>query len=433
MSVPAPPLQECFRTFGYIGLNSFGGPAGQIAVMHRVLVEEKRWLSEARFLHALNFCMLLPGPEAMQLATYSGWLLHGTRGGILAGLLFVLPGAAAVLLLSMLYAAFHDTVALASVFLGLRAAVIVIIAEAVVRIGRKTLKTTFSFAVAAAAFAGLLFLHLPYPVVIAGAACVGYLRSRSHSAPPEKDTPGAGTAGRIRSSAITVAVWGGLWICPIALLLFAAGPGSVWFQIAWLFSKAAVLTFGGAYAVLAYLAQQAVTQYGWLTPGGMADALALAETTPGPLILVTEFVGFFAAHQNSGILPGWMAGILGALLTLWVTFVPCFLWIFLGAPYMEQLRRNQALAGALAAITAAVVGVILQLGVWFALHALFEHVDGQQFGAIHWLSPQWVSFRWPVAVLTAAAAIAAFRFHAGMLSLIAGCGALGGLWYAVAG
>jgi chromate transporter len=427
MEVPAPTFGACFRAFAYIGLNSFGGPAGQIAVMHRVLVDEKRWLSEPRFLHALNFCMLLPGPEAMQLATYSGWLLHGTRGGLMAGLLFVLPGAVAMWALSMIYAIYREVALIDALFFGLQAAVLAIIAEALIRIGRRALKDNFSYAIAATAFAAIFLFGIPFPAIIAAAAFIGWWRGRGKTpdanvSEPELRAPHAGGRGHALR---TLVIWGGLWAAPVLVLLVLSGPGSTPFTVAWYFSKAALVTFGGAYAVLAYIAQQGVEVYGWLLPGEMGDALALAETTPGPLILVTQFVGFAAGYRDAGILPPLLAGSFTAFITLWVTFAPCFLWIFLGAPYVERLRHNTALAGALAAITAAVAGVILNLAVWFALHSLFGEVRELGFGPVNVSLPALTSLRWDALALTAAAFVAVFRFHAGILIVIAGCGLAG--------
>jgi chromate transporter len=372
-----------------IALLSFGGPAGQIAVMHRILVDEKRWIGERRFLHALNFCMLLPGPEAQQLATYIGWLLHGVRGGLVAGALFVLPGALAILALSWIYVLYGNVGPVEALFLGLKAAVLAIVVQAVVRIGGRALKSTASRVLAAAAFVAIFFLAAPFPLIVVVAGVIGWIAGRrgSHAfsggghggsgagladADSELgDGPVLHPASRTRNAALILTA---LWLAPVAALALFA-PHSVWTDIAAFFSRMAVVTFGGAYAVLAYVAQQGVEHYHWLTAREMLDGLGLAETTPGPLIMVTQFVGFLGAFRASTGLPPLLAGTLGALLTTWVTFLPCFVWIFAGAPFIERLRGNAALASALGAITAAVVGVILNLAIWFALHFLFARVE----------------------------------------------------------
>ena len=341
--VSTPTFREATRTWAYIGLNSFGGPAGQIAVMHRVLVEEKKWISEERFLHALNYCMLLPGPEAQQLATYVGWLLHGARGGIVAGTLFVIPGIVAILALSILYAGFQQVTLVQSLFWGLKAAVLAIVVEAVLRIGKRALKTRFHYTIAALAFIAIFFFEVPFPIIVAVAAIAGLVytrisgvkptdKVRDDSAVREYDAP---RAPALRRSLLVCAVWIPLWFAPVAIAALVFGRESVYVQLGAFFSKAAMVTFGGAYSVLAYVAQQAVNTYGWLKPGEMLDGLAMAETTPGPLIMVVQFVGFMAAFRESGALSPLLAGTLASLLTTWVTFAPCFLWIFLGAPYIE--------------------------------------------------------------------------------------------------
>jgi chromate transporter len=418
---------EALRTWGKIGCLGFGGPAGQIALMHRILVEEKRWISEARFLHALNYCMLLPGPEAQQLATYVGWLLHRTAGGLAAGVLFVLPGALVVLALSIVYAEYHELPAVAALFAGLKPAVLAVVVEAVLRIGRRALRTRFLVALAACAFVAIFALHVPFPAIVAGAGVLGFAAARRRPGwlPAPRAEPvepraadratGAPHTRPSRGRALrTLAVWGGLWLVPVAAIHVWLGPDAAYARIARFFSQAAVVTFGGAYAVLAYLAQAAVDRFGWLAPGEMLDGLGLAETTPGPLILVTQFVGFLAAYRHAGGLEPLWAGVLGAALTTWVTFVPCFLWIFLGAPYMEALRGRRGLDGALAGITAAVVGVILNLAVWFALHVIFRGEPG-------------LATLDPVALgIAAAALVAMLRFHVGMLPTLAASALLGG-------
>ena len=430
MPASLPSFSEATRTWAYVGLNSFGGPAGQIAVMHRVLVDEKKWVSEERFLHALNYCMLLPGPEAQQLATYIGWLLHGWRGGMVAGTLFILPGFVVILLLSYLYAAFQQVSAVEALFFGLKSAVLAIVAEAVLRIGRRALKTRFSVWIAAAAFVAIFFLDVPFPVIVAASAVMGLFRRyalRSETSPGQSDAL-VSAKPSLRRAVAVIAFWGALWLLPIALVAATRGFDDVYYRVAIFFSKAAVVTFGGAYSVLAYIGQEAVETYHWLKPGEMIDGLAMAETTPGPLIMVVQFVGFLAAYRAPGNLDPSIAGTLGACLTTWVTFTPCFLWIFLGAPYIEALRGNQALNAALGAITAAVVGVVLNLAVWFFLHTVFEVVSETQFGPLTLQTPEWRTINWAALVLAIGAAVATFRFHTGMLKTLAVCAALGFLY-----
>ncbi|RVT87309.1 chromate efflux transporter [Rhodobacteraceae bacterium CCMM004] len=368
----APSWRHLVAVFGRIGVLSFGGPAAQIGLMHRVLVEEERWLDERAFLNALGFCTFLPGPEAMQLATYAGWRLRGVGGGLLAGLLFVLPGAAVVLALSMAYAAWGDVPALEAVFLGIKSAVLVIVVEALLRIARRALTGAEAWGVAVAAFAGLFLFALPYPLIVAAAAAYGALRltaATAETAPPP--------AVRWSRTLGTVAVWGAVWAVPLALV----GPLTGWpilTEVGLFFSQLAVVTFGGAYAVLAYMAQEAVVAQGWLTAGEMLDGLGLAETTPGPLILVTQFVGYLAGHGQGG----WSLGLAAAAVTLWATFAPCFLWIFAGAPYVDWIAGQRRLAGAMAGITAAVVGVIANLSLWFTLHVLFAEVARREAGPL---------------------------------------------------
>jgi chromate transporter len=433
---------EALRVWAYIGLNSFGGPAGQIAVMHRVLVEEKRWVGEGRFLHALNYCMLLPGPEATQLATYVGWLLHRTKGGIAAGVLFVLPGAATMLVLSGLYAAFGDVPFVTALFYGVKAAVLAVVVEALVRIGRRALSGATSVVLAALAFVALFFFDVPFPLVVLLAGVAGWIGARVAPAAfaPARDADldtsllGDRVPDHARPSlarALRVLfVCGFLWIAPIAACAFLFGRESVLVAEGLFFSKSAV-TFGGAYAVLAYVAQQAVEVYGWLAPGEMLDGLGLAETTPGPLILVLEFVGYQGAYRQPGALSPAIAGALGASLTVWVTFVPCFLWIFLGAPWIEVLRGHRGLNAALSAITAAVVGVILNLSVWFALHVLFAEVDERSFGPVHLSLPRWSTFDAGAALIALGAMVAVLRFKAGMLPTLAGAAVVGLVWRAL--
>jgi chromate transporter len=414
---------------------SFGGPAGQIAVMHRILVEEKRWIGERRFLHALNYCMLLPGPEAQQLAIYIGWLLHRTAGGVLAGTLFVLPGLVSIMALSWLYAAFGNVGIVTALFFGLKAAVLAIVLEAVVRIGRRALRNETMLAIAAAAFIAIFALDVPFPLIILAAGLIGFIGGRIGAKAFLADG-GHGTAGdgslaelesalgetvpahaapSLRWSLTVAAVCLALWLTPVIALWLLLGSGDVFTEIAVFFSKMAVVTFGGAYAVLAYVAQEAVESYGWLAPGEMLDGLGMAETTPGPLIMVLQFVGFMGAFRNAGALSPMLAGTLGGLLTTWVTFVPCFLWIFLGAPYVEKLRGNRALSAALAAITAAVVGVILNLAVWFALHVLFAEVHEVRLGVMSIDLPVPDSLDGFALALTAAALLAVFWLKLGII------------------
>ena len=438
----AVPFREAVRVWTRVALLSFGGPAAQIAVMHRILVEEKRWVSESRFLHALNYCMLLPGPEAQQLATYIGWLMHRTLGGIVAGGLFVLPGAVAIMALSIIYAEFGNTGFVTALFFGLKAAVLAIVVQAVIRVGARALKTNVMRAIAAAAFVAIFFFDVPFPVIVITAGLVGLVGGRAgypafrnvgHGDPAKEGAgddafgeaaPADPRAGLARSLRVA-GLWLALWLVPVALLLVFLGGGNVFSQIAVFFSKMAVVTFGGAYAVLAYVAQQAVDEFHWLRPGEMLDGLGMAETTPGPLIMVLQFVGFMAAFRDAGGLSPMLAGVLGGLLATWVTFTPCFLWIFLGAPYIERLRGNRALGGALSAITAAVVGVVLNLALWFAIHAMFTRTVPVRGLGLSFDAPVFASLDpWSFA-LAVVAAIAIFRLKVGMPATLATCAVLG--------
>lgn len=408
-----------------IGLLSFGGPAGQIAMMHRWLVEERRWISETEFLHALNFCMLLPGPEAQQLAAYVGWKLHGIRGGLIAGTLFIVPGAAVVMALSLLYFTVGELTLVRGLFEGLKPAVVIIVLQAMMRIAGRSLRTPAAAGLAIAAFLAMFLFKVPFPLVIAAAAVAGALTLGRDKA---GESSGTGTDPEIfgrAHPARLAAIFLSLWLLPTALLIGVFGRGQVFAEIGIFFSKMAVVTFGGAYAVLAYVSQEAVETYSWLLPGEMIDGLALAETTPGPLILVTQFVGFAAAFREPGSMPPALAGILGGLLTTWVTFVPCFLWIFIGAPYMERLRRNARLSAALRGVTAAVVGVILNLALWFSLHVLFAEVQPTEFAGALLERPVLASVRWTSVLLTLIAALAVFRFKASVLTTLALTGCLG--------
>lgn len=426
-----PTFREAVGLWARIGLLSFGGPAGQIALMHREIVEERRWVGEQRFLHALNYCMLLPGPEAQQLAIYIGWLLHRTLGGLAAGILFVLPSAVLMLALSIVYALYSDLPLVASIFFGVKAAVLAIVVQAVLRIGRRALRNRAMLVIAVAAFLAIYFFNVPFPVIILLAGAAGWAGSgyaprlfagHAHDA-STPDTPGAVDLmferGELDHTVPTrwhplrmVATWLPLWLGPVLAILLIFGPSSVWTQLGGFFSLMAVVTFGGAYAVLAYVAQAAVDSFGWLAPGEMLDGLGLAETTPGPLVLVLEFVGFLAAYRQPGALNPLLAGVLGAALTLWVTFVPSFFWIFLGGPYIEALRHNKALSSALNAITAAVVGVIANLALWFALHVLFRQVQTVWPGVD---APVLSSLDWRAALLAFAALVAVLKFKLGVL------------------
>jgi chromate transporter len=433
---------EAFRVWLRVASLSFGGPAGQIAVMHRILVEEKKWISEGRFLHALNYCMLLPGPEAQQLATYVGWLMHRTTGGLMAGGLFILPGIIAIMGLSYIYAAFGNVSFVEALFFGLKAAVLAIVVEAVVRVGKRALKNRIMVALAAAAFVAIFFFAVPFPIIIIAAGIIGYAGARSGRAEFAPAGHGHGGSGAAIDSMLGEAVpdhvrpntarairigalWLTLWLVPVMALLVTLGQGNVFSQIALFFSKMSLVTFGGAYAVLAYVAQQAVEHYHWLKPHEMLDGLGMAETTPGPLIMVLQFVGFMAAYRDPGGLSPMLAATLGGLLATWVTFTPCFLWIFVGAPYIERLRGNTGLAGALGAITAAVVGVILNLSIWFALHTLFRETVPVHAFPLNFDMPVLGSVDIPALVLAIAAATAIFRLKLGMLTVLAGSCAAG--------
>jgi chromate transporter len=436
---------QAVRVWARIGLLSFGGPAGQVALMHRELVEKRRWIDEERFLHALNYCMLLPGPEAQQLATYIGWLLFKTRGGLAAGGLFVLPGFVSILVLSLLYAGFRELPVVTALFFGLKAAVLAVVVEAVLRIGRRALRSPLLVATAALAFLALFLFAVPFPLVVLAAGLLGLAAARllpaSQPAAAPADTGGPtvlerfAAAGRLAHTAPslsralrTALSWILVWLAPVGLLALAFGPRSVFVEEGIFFSKAAVVTFGGAYAVLAYIAQAAVDTFGWLRPGEMLDGLGLAETTPGPLIMVVQFVGFLGAHRQHGALAPLAAGVLGSCITVWVTFVPCFLWIFTGAPYIEALRGNRALQAALTSITAAIVGVILNLSVWFALQVNFRVLEELRFGPVRLLVPQPSSLDPAAALLSALALIALLRFKVGLPKALAGCAALGMVW-----
>ena len=451
------PFREALKVWVMVALQSFGGPAGQIAVMHRILVEEKKWISENRFLHALNYCMLLPGPEAQQLATYIGWLLNRTPGGLAAGILFVLPGFISILALSVMYVGYRDTAFVSALFFGLKPAVMAVVVEAVVRIGKRALKSPALMWIASLAFVAIFFFEVPFPVIVAAAGLAGWLGGRFApamfpAAKPHGPSGGSSQAGqtqgeeaipladsqvhRIRPSlgrSIRIlAICLTLWFAPLLLLLGLFGRDHVLVQEGVFFSKTAVVTFGGAYAVLAYIGQRAVETYGWLQPGEMLDGLGMAETTPGPLIMVLQFVGFLGAWRHPGGLDPLVAGLLGSIITTWVTFVPCFLWIFLGAPYIERLRGNRALSTALAGITAAVVGVIFNLAVWFSLHTLFGQVREGHAGALRLMVPVWSTLDPAALVIAIGAFLMLFYWKLGMLKTLAISALAGVAWWYLA-
>ena len=447
------PFGEAMRVWARVAALSFGGPAGQIAVMHRIIVEEKKWIGENRFLQALNYCTLLPGPEAQQLAVYIGWLMHKTKGGLVAGTLFVLPGLIAIMALSWIYVLLGKLTVIQGLFFGLKAAVLVIVIEAVLRVGRRALKNNVMRGIAAAAFIAIFFYNVDFPIIVVVAGLIGWLGGKL-GAKPFLTGGGHGKVGdkqvadadsllgeetppharpNLRWSLGISSLFLVLWLVPVAALYVGLGGDNVFTQIALFFSKMAVVTFGGAYAVLAYVAQEAVGTYHWVKPGEMLDGLGMAETTPGPLIMVTQFVGFLGAWRSPGPLNPVLAGTLGGLLTTWVTFTPCFLWIFFGAPFVEMLRANKALAAALGAVTAAVVGVILNLAVWFGLQVLFA-----THRPIHWLGatidvPVLASANIPSIVLAAAAAVAVFRFKFGMVPVLLASSLTGVVYFLVIG
>ena len=424
MTVPAIPFAELVRAFARVAALSFGGPAAQIAVIHRIAVEEKRWLDESAFVRALSFCMLLPGPEAQQLATYIGWRLHGQRGALTAGLLFVLPGFIAMLALSILYVTAADVSFVEALFFGLKPAVLPVVLEAVFRLKRRAAGGALGTAIAAAAFVAIFAFGVPFPLIVVGAGLIGLLAHRDSTiaTPTSSRATGADVLHTVR----TAIVWLLIWLVPVAALLIALGPDHVLSRQAAFFSRVAVVTFGGAYAVLAYVAQRAVDVFGWLTPGEMLDGLGLAETTPGPLIMVVQFVAFLGAYRNAGGMDPMVAGVAGSVVTVWVTFAPSFLFILVGAPWIERLTSNQRLSAALAGVTAAVVGVVLNLGVWFAVHTLFGQVADRSFGPVTIPVPDLATFSPVGAAIAVAAAIALFRFRVGMLWVLAG-GAVSGL------
>jgi chromate transporter len=434
---------EAVRVWLRVAALSFGGPAGQIAVMHRIIVDEKKWVGESRFLHALSYCMLLPGPEAQQLATYIGWLMHRWPGAVAAGGLFVVPGVIAIMALSWIYATFGNVPTVAALFFGLKAAVLAIVLQAVHRVGSRALKSGPMIGLAAVAFAAIFFGGVPFPIIVLAAGIIGFAAARLGSSaftvggghgPSGKAEGAESLLGEelpdhvrptIKRALRVSAIWLGLWLVPVVMIIAVLGSDATFSQIGIFFSKMAVVTFGGAYAVLAYMAQQAVETYGWLKPGEMLDGLGMAETTPGPLIMVVQFVGFLAAYRDPGTLPPMLAGTLGGLLATWTTFVPCFLWIGLGAPFIEKLRDHKPLNGALAGITAAIVGVILNLAIWFALHTIFRETFPVRGFGISFDAPAPASVNLWALVLSLAAIVAIFRFKAGTIQTLAACSAAG--------
>lgn len=436
------PLREATKAWFLISLQTFGGPAGQIAVMHRTLVDERRWIGEQRFLFALSYCTLLPGPEAQQLATYVGWLLNGVKGALVAGVLFVLPGVVALLALSSAYVAYGDTSFVDAVFLGLAPAVIAIVLQAVVRLGAKGLTHPALVVLAVAAFVALTLFGVPFPVVVLAGALAGWALGRAVPTltAPRPPAPDAGPAPLVSDDALhserpsgrravtILAVGLALWMAPVVVAALLAGRDSVFVDQGLFFSGAAVVTFGGAYAVLAYVAQQAVDVYGWLAPGEMVRGLALAETTPGPLIMVVQFVAFVGAYRDPGGLDPWLAAVLAALLTTWVTFVPCFLFILLGAPYVERLRGNRSLSAALTGITASVVGVIASLAVYFAVHTLFDDTRKVTTGPLNLDVPLVGSLQWPAVAITALGCLLVFRLRWSVLRTLGVCTVAGIAW-----
>ncbi len=435
------PFNEALKVWFKIALYSFGGPAGQIAVMHKLLVEEKKWVSETRFLHAMNYCMMLPGPEAQQLATYTGWLLHKTKGGLIAGTLFILPGFISILALSILYALFYDVKFVQALFYGIKPAVLAIVVGAVVKIGKRALKNEVMLAISVLSFIAIFFLNVPFPFIVLAAGLIGFFGGKFL---PEKFEVIKGHQVEDATenerhlhfekpvfvkAILKLFVWLILWLVPVAVLFIVLDGENVFVKESLFFSKAALVTFGGAYSVLAYIAQKAVEDYGWLKPGEMLDGLGMAETTPGPLIQVVQFVGFMGAFRFAAGIDPLTAGILASVLVTWVTFTPCFLFIFVGAPYIEHLRGNKNLTSALSAITAAVVGVILNLGVWFSLNALFKVVNETHFGVLRIYRPDWSTLDIGSLLLTLLAFALYFIFKLDMLKTILVCVVTGMVWW----
>lgn len=417
--VPAgvhPSLAEATRVWWKIGILSFGGPAAQIALMHKEVVEERGWLSEQQFLNALSFCMLLPGPEAMQLATYAGWRLHGTLGGLIAGLLFVIPGAVVIMALAAIYSVYGNVPLVEALFYGIKAAVLVIVVEALLRVAKKALSQNLHWVIAGLAFVGIFFLSIPYPLIVLMAGLFGWVWGTMQEEQQIVDM----THVSVRKTGGTIISWLAIWLLPLFALIWLGAP-ELLVEVGKFFSTLAIVTFGGAYAVLAYMAQDVVVQFGWLSAGEMVDALGLAETTPGPLILVTQFVGFLAGFKEGGL----FLGLAAALVALWVTFAPCFLWIFAGAPYIEWISNQPRLKGALKAITAAVVGVILNLSIWFALHVLFTSVAREQIGPVTLWRPDLATIEWLALTLFLLSSFLAFRLHWGIIRILLVASVLG--------
>jgi chromate transporter len=446
MPTSLPTFYEALRVWLKIALYSFGGPAGQIAVMHKYVVEEKKWLGENRFLHALNYCMLLPGPEAQQLVTYIGWLLHGRRGGVVAGALFVLPGFLSILILSIVYALWKDVGIVQGIFYGIKPAVLAIVVGAVIKIGKKALKNEVMVGIAVLAFVAIFFFKISFPIIVLAAGLIGFMGGKvweqkflvvkGHSdvvggeeglidrlIKPEKPS--------LSKTLKTASFWLVLWLLPVVALLLTFGKDNIFTRQGLFFSQSALVTFGGAYSVLAYISQKAVETYGWLQPGEMLDGLGLAETTPGPLIQVVQFVGFMGAFRNAGALDPVLAGVLASVLVTWVTFLPSFLFIFTGAPYIEQLRGNKSLTTALSGITAAVVGVILNLGIWFSLHTLFSEVNEAKYGPLNIQLPNLTSIDWGAFFITLIALFLYFRLKWDMLKTLGSCVVVGVLVYLI--
>lgn len=411
-----PSIADATRVWWKIGILSFGGPAAQIALMHKEVVDDRKWLSEQQFLNALSFCMLLPGPEAMQLATYAGWRLHGTIGGLIAGLLFVIPGAAVIMALAAIYSIFGNVPLVEALFYGIKAAVLVIVVEALLRVSKKALQQRQHWVIAGAAFVGIFFLTIPYPLIVLLAGLYGLITAPAGVAQNTVDM----THVSARKTVGTIILWLAIWLLPLLALTWLGAPDLL-VQVGRFFSTLAIVTFGGAYAVLAYMAQDVVVQFGWLSAGEMIDALGLAETTPGPLILVTQFVGFLAGFKDGGL----GLGVIAAIVALWVTFAPCFLWIFAGAPYIEWISNQPKLQGALKAITAAVVGVILNLSVWFALHVLFATVTSEQRGPFTLWMPELATIEWLALLLFGLSCLLAFRLHWGIIRILLVASVLG--------
>ncbi len=440
--MPAKPtFKEALKVWTKIALYSFGGPAGQIAVMHRLLVEETKWISEKRFLHAMNYCMLLPGPEAQQLTTYTGWLLHRTKGGLTAGLLFILPGFLSILVLSILYASFYDLDIVQAIFFGIKPAVLAIVIGAVIKIGKKSLKNALMYSIAIASFIAIFFFNLPFPLIILLAGIAGTVMTKllysntveRRVVVEDEDFELYIEKPNFLKAIKKIGLWMIIWFVPIIIVLILFGNESVFFKESVFFSKAALVTFGGAYSVLAYIAQKAVEDYGWLQPGEMLDGIGMAETTPGPLIQVVQFVGFMGAFRLAGDMHPIWAGILASVLTTWVTFAPCFLFVFVGAPYIEYLRGNKYLTDALNGVTSAVTGVILNLGIWFSINTLFRVVDEENIGPLRIFIPDLSTVNFASLGITALSFFVYFVLKWDMLKTILSCVVAGIIWWVISG